>query len=155
MRSSATTVADYLAELTPDQRTSLDSVRRTILDHLPAGYEEAMNGGMITYQVPLEVCPNTYNGKPLMYAALVAQKHHMSLYLMGVYSDEGDRQTFETAYQATGKRLDMGKSCVRFKKLADLPLELIGNTIAALPMNEFVKRMDPMLRKPKRKQALS
>lgn len=153
--SSATTVADYLAEQTPEQRAALETVRAVILDHLPAGYEEGFNWGMITYQVPLEVCPNTYNGKPLMYAALTAQKRHMSLYLTGVYMDETNRQAFEEAYQATGKRLDMGKSCVRFKKLDDLPLELVAQTIAALPMDEFIKRMQPMLRKPKRKQASS
>ncbi len=97
-----------------------------------------MNWGMITYEVPLATCPDTYNGKPLMYAALASQKNHMAVYLSGIYSSETGRQEFEAAYKATGKRMDVGKSCVRFKKLDDLPLELIGNTIGSMSVDEFV-----------------
>jgi hypothetical protein len=93
---------------------------------------------MITYQVPLETFPDTYNGKPLMYAALASQKNHMAVYLTSVYSLPGQAEAFEAAYKATGKRYDMGKSCVRFRKLDDLPLELIGETIAAVDVETFV-----------------
>ena len=93
---------------------------------------------MITYQVPLEVYPDTYNGQPLMYAALASQKNHMAVYLTGIYMNEANRKSFEEAYRATGKRFDVGKSCVRFKKLEDLPLELIGKTIGSITMNDFV-----------------
>ena len=93
---------------------------------------------MITYQVPIETFPDTYNGKPLMYAALASQKNHMAVYLTGVYSLPGQAEEFEAAYRATGKRYDMGKSCVRFRKLDDLPLELIGETIAAIDLETFV-----------------
>ena len=97
-----------------------------------------MNWGMITYEVPLETCPETYNGKPLMYAALASQKNHMAVYLTGIYMSNETRREFETAYKATGKRFDAGKSCVRFRKLEDLPLPLIGETIASLEVKEFV-----------------
>ena len=100
-----------------------------------------MNWGMIAYQVPLETCPDTYNGQPLMYAALASQKNHMAVYLTGIYMSEEMRQEFEAKYKATGKRLDLGKSCVRFKKLENLPLELIGDAIAVMEVDEFVTRM--------------
>ena len=85
MRSNASTVAQYLSELPTDRREAVEAVRQTILDNLPPGYEEVMNWGMITYQVPLETYPDTYNGKPLMYAALASQKNHMAVYLTGIY----------------------------------------------------------------------
>ena len=138
MQSKATTVEAYLSELPADRRATLETVRRAILTHLPPGYEEAMNWGMIAYQVPLSRYPHTYNGQPLMYAALASQKNHMSLYLIGIYMDDASKQRFEEAYRATGKRYDVGKSCVRFRKLEDLPLALIGESIAALGVDEFV-----------------
>lgn len=140
MRSEAKTVQDYLKELPESRRDAIQAVRDVILKNLPSGYEEAMNWGMITYQVPLDVYPDTYNKQPLMYAALASQKNHMAVYLMGIYMDDADRDQFFEAYKATGKRLDIGKSCVRFRKLEDLPLELIGPAIAAMPADEFVRR---------------
>jgi len=101
-----------------------------------------MNWGMISYEVPLSIEPDTYNGKPLMYAALASQKRHMAVYLSGIYGDEKLREQFEADYKATGKRMDMGKSCVRFKKLEDLPLELIGSAIAAVDVDDFVAMHD-------------
>ena len=138
MRSEAQTVDEYLAELPDDRRIAIETVRDTILANLPAGFEEVMNWGMITYQVPIETFPDTYNGKPLMYAALASQKNHMAVYLTSVYSLPGQAEAFEAAYKATGKRYDVGKSCVRFRKLDDLPLELIGETIAAIDVETFV-----------------
>ena len=142
MQSDATTVAEYLAELPADRRAALEAVRQTILANLPAGYEEAMNWGMITYQVPLARYPDTYNGQPLAYAGLASQKNHMAVYLMAIYGDDETRQRFETTYRATGKRYDVGKACVRFKKLDDLPLALIGESIALLSVDEFVARVE-------------
>ena len=138
MQSKATTIQEYLTEMPPERRAAIEKVRQTILDNLPDGYEEAMNWGMITYQVPLEVYPDTYNKKPLMYAALANQKNHMAVYLTGIYMDENLNQDFEEKYRATGKRYDVGKSCVRFRKLDDLPLELIGESIQAISMADFV-----------------
>jgi uncharacterized protein YdhG (YjbR/CyaY superfamily) len=142
MQSDATTVAEYLAELPADRRTALEAVRQTILANLPAGYEEAMNWGMITYQVPLARYRDTYNGQPLAYAGLASQKNHMAVYLIGLYADDAAREKFEMAYRATGKRYDVGKSCVRFKKLDDLPLALIGESIALFSVDEFVSRVE-------------
>jgi len=141
VRSDASTVDEYLAELPDARREAIGAVRQVILKNLPEGYEEVVNWGMITYQVPLETYPDTYNKKPLMYAALASQKNHMAVYLTGIYMDDEMRQAFEKKYKATGKRYDVGKSCVRFKKLEDLPLDLIGESIASLEVAEFVKRV--------------
>ncbi len=140
MKSSAPTIGKYLADLPPDRREAIGKARQTILDNLPEGYEEVMNWGMITYQVPLEVYPDTYNKKPLMYAALANHKNHMAVYLTGIYMDENLHREFEEKYRETGKRYDVGKSCVRFRKLEDLPLELMGESIGAIPMKEFIER---------------
>ena len=140
MRSTSTTPEEYLAELPDDRREAIERVRDVILQHLPEGYEEAVGHGMLTYSVPLVRHPDTYNGEPLVYAALASQKRNMALYLMGAYADGGE--AFRAAYRATGKRLDMGKSCVRFRTLDDLPLELVGETIASLPVDEFVRRYE-------------
>ncbi len=141
MRSKATTVQQYLESLPDERRTAISAVRKVIRGSLPDGYEEAMNWGMITYQVPLRTYPDTYNGQPLMYAALASQKNHMAVYLTAIYMSEQARKAFEAAYKATGKRLDVGRSCVRFRKLEDLPLALIGDTIASLSVDEFVSRV--------------
>lgn len=140
MKSEAKTIQEYLAEMPEDRREAVKKVRDTILKNLPKGYEEAINFGMITYQVPLEVYPDTYNKKPLLYAALANQKNHMAVYLTGIYMDEDLYQDFEEKYRDTGKRFDVGKSCVRFRKLDDLPLELIGESIGAISMEEFIER---------------
>ena len=126
MRSDAQTVEAYLAELPDDRRAAISAVREVILENLPDGYEESMNWGMIAYEVPLSTYPDTYNGQPLSYAALASQKNHMAVYLSGIYMDEDAREKFERDYRATGKRFDVGKSCVRFRKLDDLPLPVIG-----------------------------
>lgn len=152
MRSEATTVEEYLAELPAERREAIATVRDTILDNLPDGFEEVMNWGMIAYQVPLSVYPDTYNKKPQMYAALASQKNHMAVYLTGVYMDNAYRDTFEAAYRATGKRLDVGRSCVRFRKLDDLPLELIGETIGRLDLETFVERVKQVRAGPKAKK---
>lgn len=139
VRSDATTVDAYLAEMPADRRESIEVVREAILARLPDGYVEEMRWGMITYSVPLATYPDTYNGQPLMYAALANQKNHMAVYLTSVYSDEQSKDSFVAQYKATGKRLDMGKSCVRFRKLDDLPVDLIGDTIGQMDVDAFVE----------------
>ena len=141
-KSSANTVEDYLAELTEDRRAELETVRRVILDNLPSGYQESMQFGMIGYVIPLERYPKTYNGQPLTYAALASQKNYMSLYLMNVYGDPDTEQWFTEQYKASNKKLNMGKSCLRFKKLEDLPLELIGQVIARTSVYDFIGRYE-------------
>ena len=147
VRSTATTVDEYLAELPDDRRDAIEEVRETILEHLPDGFVETMNWGMITYEVPLETFPDTYNGQPLMYAALASQKHHMAVYLTTVYADGEIDDWFRELYESTGKKLDMGKSCVRFKELDQLPVELIGEVIGRTPLDEFLERCGESMRK--------
>jgi len=138
MRSDAKTVAAYLAALPEERRQAIEAVRSVILKRLPAGYQETMNWGMISYEVPLATYSDTYNGQPLMLAALASQKNHMAVYLSAIYADDEARERFETAYRATGKRFDVGKSCVRFRRLDDLPLEVIGDAVAAVPLEAFI-----------------
>ncbi len=137
--SKAETVDEYLAELPDDRRDAIAEIRDVILENLPEGYVEAMNWGMISYEVPLERCPETYNGKPLMYAALASQKNHMAVYLTSIYADGDAEEWFRSEYRATGKKLDMGKSCVRFKSLDQLPLELIGQVIGGTSVDELIE----------------
>ena len=136
MRSEAGSVEEYLAELEEGRRAAISAVRAVILENLPAGFEETMQFGMISYVVPLSVVAETYNGQPLMYIALASQKQYMSLNLTRVY---GDAAWFRQRYLATGKKLNMGKSCVRFRKLDDLPLDLVGEVVAMTPLAEFVE----------------
>ncbi len=138
MKSNAETVEQYLADLPADRLDAMEEVRDVILANLPEGYEECMAYGMIGYVVPLEVFPDTYNGQPLGYLALASQKNHMAVYLTGIYMDDDLREKFEVDYKATGKRWDVGKSCVRFRKLDDLPLDVIGEAVAAVPLDRFV-----------------
>ena len=139
VRSEASSVEQYLAELPDDRHDAIEAVRDVIVENLPDGYVEEMNWGMISYSVPLETYPDTYNGQPLMYAAVASQKNHMAVYLSGVYVDEGRRETFLEKYRETGKRLDMGKSCVRFRTIDDLPVDLIGDTIAGIDVDTFIE----------------
>lgn len=147
VRSSATTVEDYLDELALERREQVESVRSVVLDNLPEGYAESMNWGMITWEIPLERYPDTYNKQPLMYAALASQKNYMSLYLMCVYAHDGKQTEFERRYKASGKRLNMGKSCVRFKSVDDLPMELIAETIASTPVDDYIKSYEAARKK--------
>mgnify|MGYP000471675009 CR=1 FL=1 len=139
MQSKADTVKQYLNELPNDRKKEISIVRQTILENLPDGYDEVINWGMITYEVPLETYLNTYNGKPLMYAALASQKNHMAVYLMGCYMSPEIRKKFENAYKKSGKKFDAGKSCIRFRKVDDLPLRLIGEIIGSMSVNKFIK----------------
>ena len=139
--SKAGTVREYLAELSPERRDSIAKLRKLILKNLPKGFIEIMLYGMISYVIPLERYPITYNKKPLTIISLASQKNYMALYLMNVYGDEAEER-FKKSYLASGKKLDMGKSCVRFKSLDDLPLGLIGETIARTSVDQFIKRYE-------------
>ena len=138
-RSGATSVDDYLNELPPERRAIIAAVRDVINRNLPQGYRETMNWGMISYELPLERYPDTYNGQPLMYAALAAQKSYHAIYLPAIYQDSGSREWFREEFRKTGKKLDMGRSCVRFRKLEDLPLDVIGKVIARTPPEDFIE----------------
>jgi hypothetical protein len=138
MQSDAATVDAYLRELPDDRREAIAAVRAVILEHLPAGFEEGMQYGMITYYIPLDLYPDTYNGQPLGLASLANQKRHVSLYLMGIYANDYDARWLRERWDATGKRLDMAKSCVRFRKLDDVPLDVIGEAIARTSAAAFI-----------------
>ena len=138
MRSDASTPDEYVRQLPDGRRELVETVRRTILDHLPAGYEEVMSFGMLSYVVPLDVFPNSYNGEPIGAVALANQKRHVSVYLMGIYGDDAERDWFVDAWKATGKKLDMGKSCVRFTKLDDVPLDVLGEAVARVSPDQLI-----------------
>jgi uncharacterized protein YdhG (YjbR/CyaY superfamily) len=142
MQSKAKTVEDYLAQLPPERREVLSAVRKVILKNLPKGFEEVMQYGMISYVVPLKLYPAGYHcdsSQPLCFAGLASQKNHMAIYLMTVYGHNETQKWFIKAYKASGKKLDMGKSCVRFKRLEDLPLDVIGQAIARVPLLEYLR----------------
>jgi hypothetical protein len=148
MQSPATTVAEYLAGLPEERREAIAAVRETILGNLGEGFEEGMQYGMIGYYVPHRLYPAGYHcnpREPLPFAALASQKNYMAVYLMCVYGSEKEASWFREAYLATGKKLDMGKSCVRFKRLSDLPLEVIGEAIARVSVERFVAGYEAVL----------
>jgi hypothetical protein len=132
--SNAATVAEYLAELPFDRAEAVTTVRQVVNDHLPPGYEEVMNWGMICWQVPLAVYPDTYNKRPLMFAALASQKNYMSLYLTMVYS----RPELRVLLDQSGKKLTMGKGCINFKSVDELPLDVIGEIISRCDLKQQV-----------------
>ena len=150
MKSDATTVDEYLASLPEDRREALEAVRGVVLENLPEGYEECLSFGMISYVVPLSRYPDTYNGQPLALASLASQKRHMALYLNNVYSDAETREWFVAAYAASGKRLDMGKSCVRFRRLDDLPLDVVARAIVRTSVDDFLAFYEAARSKTKR-----
>ena len=134
------TPEEYIAQLPPDRQQAINTLRSVIRRSLPAGYAEGIEFGMISYHVPIERLPDTYNGRPLMYAALANQKNHVGLYLMNVYGDADTRSWFKERWTATGKALDMGKSCIRIRRLEDAPLDVIGEAIARTPVDRYVAR---------------
>jgi len=137
--SAATTVEEYLAELPPERATVVEHVRQLVLASLPDGVVETMNWGMIAYEIPLERYPDTYNGKPLMYAALAAQKHHYALYLHSVYSSADVADRLQRAYDDAGMKLDVGKSCVRFERLDQLLPAAVADAIGAVTVDEYIR----------------
>ena len=141
MQSKAATVAQYLAQLPADRRAALGAVRRVILKNLGEGYEEAMAYGMIGYHVARRVFPAGYHcdpKQPLPFAGLASQKNHMAVYLMCSYGSPEHGEWFRKEWAKTGKKLDMGGSCVRFKQLEDLALEVIGQAIARVPAKKYI-----------------
>jgi hypothetical protein len=156
MQSSAKTVDEYLRSLPADRREAISAVRKVILANLPEGYEECMSYGMIGYVVPHRIYPKGYHcdpSLPLPFANLASQKNHMALYLMCCYGDKATDDWFRKAWVAAGKKLDMGKSCVRFKKLEDVSLEVIGQVIARVPVKNYIARIEQVFGERPRKAA--
>ena len=136
--SKASTPEAYLAELSPERAALLGRVRDLVNANLPPGYVERMSWGMIGWELPLETYPDTYNGQPLVYAALAAQKNHNALYLNCVYASEERTGRLREAYAAAGKKLDMGKSCLRFRKAEDLAEDALAEAIGSAPVDAFI-----------------
>jgi hypothetical protein len=142
MQSTAKTVSEYLESLPADRKRAISTIRNSIIKHLPKGYEEVMQYGMIGYVIPLSIYPNGYlnrKDEPIPYVALASQKNHIAIYLSNIYGDPELNKKFIKEFIASGKKLNMGKSCVRFKKLEDVPLEVIGNAVAATSVDEYIK----------------
>lgn len=155
MQSKAPTVAKYLASLPADRRAAIEQVRATILKNLGKGYAEGMTYGMIGYFVPHSVYPPGYHcdpRQPLPFAGLASQKQHMSMYLMCIYSDTKREAELRAAFAKAGKKLDMGKSCIRFKRVEDLELAAIGKLIRGTPVKEYVARYESLLGQSARKK---
>jgi len=152
VRSEAKTVDQYLAELPEDRREAISALRKVILENLPEGFEEGMSYGMIGYHVPHSIYPAGYHcdpKQPLPFAGLASQKNHMAFYLMCVYSEPDYEKWFREAWAKSGKKLDMGKSCIRFKKLEDVPLDVVGAAINQVPVKKWVAIYEAAFKRPK------
>ncbi len=137
--SSAATVDEYLQSLPPDRAEAVQAVRKIVLENLPDGYVETMQHGMIAYAIPLERYPDTYNKLPLAPICLASQKRHLSLYLHALYMDEAAAERFRAEWRSRGFKLDMGKSCIRFRRVEDVPLDLIGKETARVSVEDFIR----------------
>lgn len=140
--STERTPDEYIASLPDDRRGHVAAVAKVVRDNLPDGFEEGMVYGMIGWYVPLERFGDTYNGQPLGLAALASQKHYISLYLNSVYGDRRTEAWFRERYAASGKKLNMGKSCLRFRRAEDVPLEVLGETIARVDVESFIAQYE-------------
>jgi hypothetical protein len=141
------TVEDYLNELPDDRQAAIAALREIILDNIPGGYVETINWGAISYEIPLETYPDTYNGKPLSYVALASQKQHMAVYMHGVYADPKQLKILTDAFKDMRVKLNMGKSCIRFTKLEKIPLDTIGNLIAMTSVEDYIKHYEKVKKK--------
>ena len=145
MSAKPQTVDDYLSSLSEERREVLQTVRQAILQNLPQGYEEGIQYGMIGYYVPHQIYPAGYHAdprQPVPFAGLASQKNHMAIYLMSVYADPELECWFREAWINAGKKLDMGKSCVRFKKLDAVPLDVIAETVRRVPVSDFIDQYE-------------
>ena len=147
-RSKATTVTEYLDRLPEATRKTLAKVRQVVNKNLPKGYKETMAYGMIGWGVPLSRLPNTYNGLPLCYAGLAAQKNYNSLYLLAAYGDARQKAKLVEGFRKAGKKLDMGKSCIHFRTVEDLPLDTIAEVVASIPAEAYIKVYENSRRRP-------
>ncbi|MCC6425820.1 MAG: DUF1801 domain-containing protein [Phycisphaerales bacterium] len=156
MQSKAATVEQYIAELPEDRRGAIQAIRDVIRKNLDKGYEEGMSYGMIVYCIPHSIYPHGYHCTPkqaLPFTGLASQKQYISMYLGSVDcwcdqeepSEEG--KWFKQAWLKTGRKLDMGKSCIRVKTLADVPLEVVGESIRRMPVKKFIEYYEASLRR--------
>ena len=155
MADAPSTPKEYLDSLPEDRRKALRKVRAAVNKGLPKGYKEGIQYGMIGWFVPHRVYPDGYHcdpKQPVPFAGMASQKNYMSLYLMCIYSDDKQRTWFEKEWAKTGKKLSMGKSCVRFKKVEDIPLDLITRAVARVPVEKFIAEYEKLIPASKRKK---
>ena len=155
MAAKQTTIEEYLLTLPEDRRDAISQVRAAVNKGLPEGCQEGVQYGMIGWFVPHSVYPDGYHcdpKEPLPFASLASQKNYMSLYLMCIYSDDEHRAWFEKEWAKTGRKLDMGKSCVRFKRIGDIPLDLVTEAIARVPVDAFIARYESQIPAGKRRK---
>jgi hypothetical protein len=138
-KAYSTAISTFLASLPAERRREVKFVRDALRRHLPAGYEEVISKNMLVYQVPLERYWDTYNGHPLWYVALASEKSYLSLHLMPVYGDAALAQQLADGFRAAGKKLSMGKACIRFKIADDLALDVIGQIVARISPERWVQ----------------
>ena len=136
--SKAATPEAYLAELPPERADLVSRLRDLVNANLPDGYVERMSWGMIGWELPLERYPDTYNKQPLVYAALAGQKNYVALYLNCVNASDERTERLRKAWAAAGKKLDMGKACMRFKKPEEVAEDVLAETIRSIPVDRFI-----------------
>ena len=154
MTSKVATVQEYLDGLPDDRKAAIETVRAEILKNLPKGYEEGMQYGMIGYFVPHSIYPAGYHcdkKQPLPFVHIASQKNHMAVYLFCMYGDAAMKSEFLKDYEASGKKMDIGGSCVRFKKIENLPVELIGKLVGRIPVDSFIANYESALATSKKK----
>lgn len=155
MKSKTATLKQYLEGLPEDRREAISAVREVILSNLPEGFRESFHFGMITYCVPHNIYPHGYHcdvTQPVPYIMLASQKNYVAIYLFCLYLEDDAVEKFKDDYLKTGKKLDMGKSCLRFKKLDDIPLELIGQVAGRMSVDEFITLYESRLSEAERKK---
>lgn len=141
------TVDDFLAGLPPDDRKVMSTVRDTVRKNLPTGYEEILQGRFISYVIPLSRFPKTHNKQPIWYIALAIQKNYYTVHMMAAYGDPKSLALIQNGFKKAGKKLDMGMACIRFKKLEDLPLDVIGKSVASVPAEGYIRRYEASRKK--------
>jgi uncharacterized protein YdhG (YjbR/CyaY superfamily) len=151
MQIKASTPKEYLEQLPPDRREAMNKLRETILENLPEGFSETIGYGMICYGVPHSLYPKGYHcdpKQPLPFLSIASQKNFIALYHMGIYSDPELMDWFVREYPKHSKtKLDMGKSCIRFKKADQLPYELIGELAGKMTVGEWIGLYESHLKK--------
>ena len=145
---SSNTPQEYLDALPDDRRSAISTLRETILENLPDGYEEGIHYGVIGYYVPHTLCPDGYHcdpTQPVPFLSLASKKSGMTLNFFGLYVDKAEKERFASAWKASGRKLDMGAACVRFKKIEDVPLDVVAETVASLPVDDFLAKYEAIV----------
>lgn len=156
MAKKPQTVRDYVASLPPDRRAAVETLRKVVLANLDPGIEEGMQYGMIGYFIPHARYPAGYHcdpAQPLPFAGLASQKGHLSLYLMGCYPEGPWKDRFVKAWKASGKKLDMGAACVRFKSIDQVPLDVVADTIRDMTVDAYIAQYESAVRPTAKKAA--